>query len=216
MRTRKFLAAGGAPRSRGAKRRRIQERRQGLDAGRRRGHRAQPCHVVARWAKKQVRAPDGRHGAAVARIPRAPRPLGRVRRLGDHVGNAERGTRFGSDPVWRLVVRVIGEPESGPRAGRSVAPLRGQSPAQSDALLAQRGLAIRIACGFVAAEIRGELDVVAGARERLHQQTRDAAVSRGRGVRRRFQRRVKSDAHRHVPGMNSSPPFRDRSVAQGA
>src|SRR5688572_9486676 len=105
----------------------------------------QPRDVVARRLEDQARAADGIGRRGVTERPRAGRALLGVRSLGDDVGNAERLAYRGPEPVRRLVVDVIGEPEVGTQVRRTVAPPRGEPLRERLALAAQRLLALEVA-----------------------------------------------------------------------
>ena len=123
----------------------------------------------------------------MAEVPAPARLLRRVGGLGEDVGNAEpRGDRR-AEPVRRLVIEVVGEPEVGPRRrARRRAESRSASLPPS---VAQPLLPRRIA--VVSCETRG--DRPRGRRSAPRSAPRHGAVARGDGMVRRLQRRVEGD-----------------------
>src|SRR5690242_13828138 len=112
-------------------------------------------------------------------MPEVPPPallLRRVGGLGHNIRYAEPLADERPEPVGRLVIGMVGEPDLGwlrPALDLPEIPMRNLA-----ALFAEPCLPPRVA-GIIAAEIRGECHCVAGARERRNKRPRHCAVAGG-------------------------------------
>ena len=155
----------------------------------------EPRNVVARRCEHERRVADRSRAAFMAEGPWPMRALLRIGGLRDDVGNAERLAHCGPEPVGRLVVQVIGEPELRPLIGRTRFPVRRQSFGQRFTLRAQRTLSRLVAIAVVAAEGRRHLHAVTRMRQSVHVKPRYAPIARRRAMRRRLKRCVERDPH---------------------
>ena len=77
--------------------------------------------------ENRVGAVERRLGAGMRRRPGAARALAGARGLRHDIGNAQGVGDPRADPIRRLVVQMIGEPEARPIAGASVRPARDEA-----------------------------------------------------------------------------------------
>ncbi len=171
------------------------ETAQALDPGARRRSERQSGDIMGSRAQQQVGLLQRVEHRGLAHRPRPGQSLGRVRRLGDHVRQSQRTADGRSDPVGRLVIQMVGEPEVGRRAVRRIAPARDQCPCRLQAGLAH-GLLVRGIAGAVErTQLGNQLDGVTRDAQGVHQQARHAPVARCRFVGRRLQGRVEGNSH---------------------
>ena len=180
----------------------VQSSRRGRAAGRRAPAAAaapassasRSCAVITKTRRPGRAPPPPR----VAERPRPARALRRPRAFGDDVGNAERLGHTRADPVRRLVVDMVGEPEA--RAARSRA-ARGSArsaarPRRSDCCRsAPAALPVARSCRGCADSL-ASVRLEAGRAERLHQKPRHGAVAGRGGMVRALQGRVERDRPR--------------------
>ena len=151
--------------------------------------------VQRRHAQDRVGPGDRRRRRFVAAPPRTLRAFGCVRCLGHDVGDVERTRNHRADPVGRPIVEVIGEPQLGARLGRGFAVAGEQRRRLVPAGRLQLLLRAAVGRAVVAAEGRGERDIVPDLAEHPHHQARHRPVARGHRMGRGLQRRIERDAH---------------------
>src|SRR6516164_11768477 len=138
----------------------------------------EPYHGVGPPDRALCRLPTSR--------PTARRLFWRVGSLGDDIGNAQRVCDWRSQPIRRLMVKMIGKPEF--RSGFwSRAPAADKMGRKAAADGRQPSLTPLVAMPVIAAKSRCYERIVASQPQRLKEQLRDPAVSRGNWVIRRFQ-----------------------------
>ncbi len=127
--------------------------------------------------------------------PGAAALLGRYRSLDHHVGDTEGAAQGGTDPVGRLVVEVIGEPEARSLGFPEPRQSPRQPPGQALTHALQPLLAGPVAAAFIAAKTGHELGRVTGRQQGLEQQIGDQAVAGRDRMVRRLKRRVERNLH---------------------
>ena len=109
---------------------------------------------------------DGGHRLPITHRPFAVPLLRRDGCLGDDIRNVERAAHRGPEPIGRLVIQVIGEPDVGPHRGMRESGGRG-APANCRPSSASRACRARVAAAFEAPESRRDEGVVTGGAQRL-------------------------------------------------
>ena len=146
-------------------------------------------------AQHQIGARYGRRRGYPSRRPRPVLLFGRMGHLGHHVGNTQAVRYLGTQPIGRLMVKVIGKPHLRPLANgpRSVA--MDQTRRQSISERTQATVPPRRARTVVASESRCQFDRMSTGIKGRHQQARHAPVARRRRVVRRLHGGIKGNAH---------------------
>ncbi len=138
---------------------------------------------------------------AMAEIPGAPCPFCCVGGFGDRIGNAERIVDDRAEPIRRLVVEVIGQPQLGRFGRRALDAASAAAGARPPARQSGRAApgASRSPAPVKGAQPGRDKRFMAGEAQRVEKQPRHAPVTRGDRVVRRLERCVNRDAHRGSP-----------------
>ena len=169
----------------------------------------QARHIVAVEREDRVRAPDGARRRLVSDAPGSALLLRRVRCLGHHVRDTEAIADGRSQPVRRLVIEVIGEPEEGAALLRPVPVAAHQPIRQPPTRIAEPPLSFGIARTVEAAEVGSHFDLPpshgAGPPEGGEKEPREGAVARGNRVVGSLERGVERDSHAAgIPDLTAS------------
>ena len=171
--------------------------------------------VRLRHDEDGVGAIERRLGAGMAELPSASGALAGAGALGDRVGDAQRIGDARPDPVRRLVVDVIGEPQARALPGRAIA-IGGDQPIRFRCALGPQPLLN----GTVPATVEGahlarQERREAGGREPLQEEARHGPVAGRGGVVRALQRRIEGNRHR-LPHSAASREMAGSADEQGA
>ena len=156
--------------------------------------------------------PDGPGRRLVADAPGAARLLGRVRRLRDHVGDPQAFAHTRTEPVRRLVVEVIGEPEAGAPGRRLLPVAPRQAFGQAGPGVPEARLSLGVARPVEAPEAGREVDLpsprCACPLERREQELREGAIAGRHRMVGRLERGVERDPHaaRSAVPVAAPPP----------
>ena len=144
----------------------VEKWRHAVQAGRAFHHRPERFLVFRREGENGVGAGDGAQRRFQAGAIGSAGLLARVRRLGGDIGNVERRADRRAEPIGRLVVNMVGEPELG--AGRAVRRLPFGDQRRGDFLAAAGPRLLRraIAGPVIGAKFGGQRDLMAACFER--------------------------------------------------